>query len=157
MSLEIVTRSGEETQALGEALGRLLHERCVLGLTGDLAAGKTAFVQGLARGLGVPPEFAVTSPTYTIVNDYPGRVPLFHLDLYRLGSLDELEAVGFDEIAASEAVIAVEWPDLLQGSTLDIDLSVIFSMDGDFNRKISIIASGLHGTNLLRTLSTVVG
>ncbi|MFH1156779.1 MAG: tRNA (adenosine(37)-N6)-threonylcarbamoyltransferase complex ATPase subunit type 1 TsaE [Pseudomonadota bacterium] len=157
MNLDILTRSGEETQALGKALGQLLEARTAIRLIGELAAGKTTFVQGLARGLGVPETYPVTSPTYTLVNEYPGRIPLFHLDLYRLSSPDELDDIGFDDIAASESVIVVEWPEMIDASVLSFNLSVFFSIDIDFNRKISIIASGLGGANLLRSLSAVVG
>jgi tRNA threonylcarbamoyladenosine biosynthesis protein TsaE len=157
MKLEVITRSGEETQALGRELGRLIHAGCAIGLTGDLAAGKTTFVQGLARGLDVPERFPITSPTYTLVNDYPGRLPLFHLDLYRLSSPEELDDIGFDDITSLEAVVVVEWPGLIDPGTLSFDLSVTISMDADFQRHFSIIASGLGGTNLLRSLSATIG
>lgn len=156
MTFEILTGSGGETRALGKALGSVIHCPTTIRLIGELAAGKTTFVQGLARGLDVPETCPVTSPTYTLVHQYPGRLPLLHLDLYRLSSPDELEEIGFDDMAASGSVLVVEWPDIIDASQLTFDLSVFFSLTVDFNRKISIIASGLDGADLLRNLSAVI-
>ena len=103
-------RSGsvEETEQLGQALAEHLGPGAVVAFTGDLGAGKTAFVRGLARGLGIPDR--VTSPTFTIVNEYEGgRLPLFHFDMYRLGSADELYDIGWEDYLARGGVCAVEW------------------------------------------------
>lgn len=103
-----VTNSPEETEALGAALGRGLEAGAVLAFTGDLGAGKTAFVRGVALGLGC--HGRVTSPTFTIVNEYEGgRLPLFHFDMYRLGSSDELFEIGWEDYLARGGVCAVEW------------------------------------------------
>ena len=102
------TNSPEETEALGASLAQELEPGAVLAFTGDLGAGKTAFVRGLARGLGCPGR--VTSPTFTIVNEYEGgRLPLFHFDMYRLGSADELFDIGWEDYLARGGVCAVEW------------------------------------------------
>ena len=94
--MEFITHSPEETEALGEALAKRLTPGTVIAYRGDLGAGKTAFTRGLARGLGV--REIVTSPTYTIVNEYlGGRMPLFHFDMYRLGSSDELFDIGWED------------------------------------------------------------
>ena len=94
--MEYISNSPAETEALGEALAARLTAGTVVAFTGDLGAGKTAFTRGLARGLGVPDR--VTSPTFTIVNEYEGgRLPLFHFDMYRLGSSDELFDIGWEE------------------------------------------------------------
>jgi tRNA threonylcarbamoyladenosine biosynthesis protein TsaE len=104
--------SPEAMRALGEALGRAVGAGDVIGLVGDLGAGKTLLVQGLAAGLGVPPEVHVTSPTFTLVHTYEGgRVPLHHVDLYRLEREEELEDVGLDDLYRQDAVVAVEWFD----------------------------------------------
>ena len=104
---EIVTTGGEEeTAAVGERLARSLGAGDVVLLYGELGAGKTAFVRGMARGLAAPSE-EVTSPTFTLIQEYRGRVPLFHVDLYRLET-HEVEDLGLDELAA-EGVMAVEW------------------------------------------------
>jgi tRNA threonylcarbamoyladenosine biosynthesis protein TsaE len=97
----------EETESLGAALGRRLHPGTVLAYRGDLGMGKTAFTRGLARGLGV--TCRVTSPTFTIVNEYEGSIPLFHFDMYRLSSSDELFDIGWEDYLARGGVCAVEW------------------------------------------------
>ena len=102
------TNSPEETEALGASLAQELEPGAVLAFTGDLGAGKTAFVRGLARGLGCPGR--VTSPTFTIVNEYEGgRLPLFHFDMYRLSSSDELFDIGWEDYLSRGGVCAVEW------------------------------------------------
>jgi tRNA threonylcarbamoyladenosine biosynthesis protein TsaE len=114
----IEVASPEEMFAAGEALARELDAGDVVGLVGELGAGKTVFIQGLARGLGVPPEVPVTSPTFTLVNEYRGgRLPLFHVDLYRLEREDQLEDVGLDELyRRGDGVVAVEWFDRFPGA-----------------------------------------
>ena len=124
-SQRFITNSPEETEALGARLARALEPGAVVAFTGDLGAGKTAFVRGLARGLGVPDR--VTSPTFTIVNEYEGgRLPLFHFDLYRLGCADELFDIGWEDYLARGGVCAVEWSErmeeLLEPGTIRVDL-----------------------------------
>lgn len=106
--MEYTTRSREETAALGARLAQRLSPGAVVAFTGDLGAGKTAFVSGMAQGLGIPER--VTSPTFTIVNEYEGgRLPLFHFDMYRLGSADELFDIGWEDYLARGGICAVEW------------------------------------------------
>ena len=124
-SQRFITNSPEETEALGARLARALEPGAVVAFTGDLGAGKTAFVRGLARGLGIPDR--VTSPTFTIVNEYEGgRLPLFHFDLYRLGCADELFDIGWEDYLARGGVCAVEWSErmeeLLEPGTIRVDL-----------------------------------
>ena len=114
-----ITHSPEETESLGEALGRRLPAGTVLAYRGELGAGKTAFTRGLARGLGCTEP--VTSPTYTIVNEYlGGRLPLFHFDMYRLRSSDDLWDIGWEDYLDRGGVCAVEWSenvaDALEGA-----------------------------------------
>lgn len=123
--MEHVTNSPSETEALGESLAGQLEPGTVIAFTGDLGAGKTAFVRGLARGLGV--QERVTSPTFTIVNEYEGgRLPLFHFDMYRLGSADELFDIGWEDYLARRGVCAVEWSenvsDALDNDCLRVDI-----------------------------------
>ena len=119
-----ITNSQAETEALGEALGKILPAGTVLAYFGDLGAGKTAFTRGLARGLGY--QDAVTSPTYTIVNEYlGGRLPLFHFDMYRLRSAEDLWDIGWEDYLDRGGVCAVEWSEnvreALEGAvTVDI-------------------------------------
>ena len=124
-SEQFITRSPEETEALGARLAGALEPGAVVAFTGDLGAGKTAFVRGLARGLGIRDR--VTSPTFTIVNEYEGgRLPLFHFDLYRLGCADELFDIGWEDYLARGGVCAVEWSErmeeLLEPGTIRVDL-----------------------------------
>ena len=107
-----MTRSPEETESLGEELGRGLHGGEVVLLEGELGAGKTAFVRGLAEGLGVDPS-EVSSPTFTLIQEYRGgRLPLYHVDLYRLNDAREVDDLGLEEMA-SDGVLALEWADKL--------------------------------------------
>ena len=120
-----VTDSEEETQQLGERLAARLTPGAVIAFTGDLGAGKTAFTRGLARGLGIRER--VTSPTFTIVNEYEGgRLPLFHFDMYRLGSSEELYDIGWEDYLARGGVCAVEWSenidDALEHGAIRVDI-----------------------------------
>lgn len=123
--MEYRSNSPGETEALGAALAKLLWPGAVVAFTGDLGAGKTAFVRGLARGLGIADR--VTSPTFTIVNEYEGgRLPLFHFDLYRLASSDELFEIGWEDYLRRGGVCAVEWSEnaagALERDTVRVDL-----------------------------------
>ena len=120
-----ITNSLAETEALGERLAGRLTPGAVVAYTGDLGAGKTAFTRGLARGLGVAEP--VTSPTFTIVNEYEsGRLPLFHFDMYRLGSSEELYDIGWEDYLSRGGVCAVEWSeivdDALEPDAIRVDL-----------------------------------
>lgn len=138
MQLEYLTNSARETEELGEKLGLGLTPGAVIAYTGDLGAGKTAFTRGLARGLGIPER--ITSPTFTIVNEYEGgRLPLFHFDMYRLGSADELFDIGWEDYLDRNGVCAVEWSenvdDVLDEDTIRVDIR---RGDGDEQRRITI-------------------
>ena len=115
--MEAVSNSPAETEALGERLASRLGPGTVVAFTGDLGAGKTAFTRGLARGLGVTER--VTSPTFTIVNEYEGRIPLFHFDMYRLGGEEELFDIGWEDYLARGGVCAVEWSENIAGALED--------------------------------------
>ena len=136
--MEFVTHSREETEALGARLADALAEGRVVAFTGDLGAGKTAFVSGMARALGV--EERVTSPTFTIVNEYEGgRLPLFHFDMYRLGSSDELFDIGWEDYLDRGGVCAVEWSENVTGAIEPDAVRVsILRGDGDNDRVIAI-------------------
>ena len=123
--MQFVSHSAEETERFGEALAQELRAGDVLAFTGSLGMGKTAFTRGLARGLGC--RGRVTSPTFTSVNEYEGKTPLFHFDMYRLGSSDELFDIGWDDYLARGGVCAVEWServsDALPGDTIFVDIA----------------------------------
>ena len=134
--MEFITNSPIETEKVGEALGKVLRPGSILAYEGDLGAGKTAFTRGLARGLGATEM--VTSPTYTIVNEYlSGRMPLFHFDMYRLASSDDLWDIGWEDYLERGGVCAVEWSenvaDAMEGAII-----VCIQKTGEESRKITI-------------------
>ena len=134
--MQFTTNSPAQTEALGAALAQRLTPGAVIAYRGDLGAGKTAFTRGLARGLGCGE--IVTSPTYTIVNEYlTGRLPLFHFDMYRLGSSDELFDIGWEDYLARNGVCAVEWSERVTDA-LDQPLRICIEKTGESARKITI-------------------
>ena len=131
-----LTNSPEETEAVGVALGKILAPGTILAYRGDLGAGKTAFTRGLARGLGCGD--IVTSPTYTIVNEYlSGRIPLFHFDMYRLGSSDDLWDIGWEDYLERGGVCAVEWSENVDDAMEDA-IWVTIEKTGEESRRITI-------------------
>ena len=131
--MEYITNSPSETENLGAALARVLKPGAVIAYRGDLGAGKTAFTRGLARGLGV--KESVTSPTYTIVNEYlSGSMPLFHFDMYRLGSEDELFDIGWEDYLERGGVCAVEWSENVWGAMEDAVVVTISRLSEDTRR-----------------------
>ena len=146
--LILTAATAAETQAIAERLGRLLAPGDVLALVGPLGAGKTTFVQGLARGLDVPPDRHVASPTFALVNEHPGRVPLVHADLYRIEDARELAELGLTD-AFDRAAVAIEWldrfPDAAPADRLEIMLAFA---DGDA-RTLTLTAIGARATALV--------
>ena len=134
--MEFITNSPLETEKVGEALGKVLQPGTILAYEGDLGAGKTAFTRGLARGLGAKEQ--VTSPTYTIVNEYlSGRMPLFHFDMYRLASSDDLWDIGWEDYLERGGVCAVEWSENVEDA---MDGAIIITIEklGEDSRRITI-------------------
>jgi tRNA threonylcarbamoyladenosine biosynthesis protein TsaE len=154
---ELKTQAVEQTIALGHGLGKKLNAGINLMLHGDLGSGKTAFTQGLARGLEVPPAVAVTSPTYTLVNEYPGRLPLYHVDLYRLPSPVEPDELGLVELFEENTVVAVEWAGRLHTDDYPpCRLDLFFSAAGINARSIRVIAYGLDLPDLLQDIDGLI-
>jgi tRNA threonylcarbamoyladenosine biosynthesis protein TsaE len=144
------TRSHDETVALGRALGRRLNHGLVLLLFGDLGSGKTAFAQGLARGLYVPASYPVASPSYTLINEYPGRLPFYHVDLYRLPAPVDPDEIGLPDLFADDGIVAVEWAQRLHPADHPPRrLDLFFAVTGDTSRSIRVIAYGLDPADLL--------
>ena len=134
--MEYITHSPEQTEEVGQALGEKLTPGTVIAYEGDLGAGKTAFTRGLARGLGYTDP--VTSPTYTIVNEYlGGRLPLFHFDMYRLASSDDLWDIGWEDYLERGGVCAVEWSENVEDAMEDAILVTIHKT-GEETRRIVI-------------------
>ena len=140
--MRYVTHGPEETEALGEKLAQRLRPGDVIAFYGDLGAGKTAFTRGLARGLGVTEP--VTSPTYTIVNEYlSGRLPLFHFDMYRLGSAEELFDIGWEDYLERGGVCAVEWSENVEEALTGAITVTIRRLD-DSQREIILEGGNEH-------------
>ncbi len=143
----------ETTRALGERLGSLIEGDLAIFLDGELGSGKTCLAQGLAAGLDIPADEPVTSPTYTLMNQYRGRRPLFHFDLYRLSGAAELEDIGFEEFAAAPGVTVVEWAE--RGIAADRSgLHVNLAHAGGECRTLSFTARGSAARKLLASLAT---
>lgn len=127
MTDTVQTHGPEATQRLGESLAEYLLPGDCIPLIGEMGCGKTCFVQGIARGLCVPETMPVNSPSFTLVNRYPGRLMLFHVDLYRLNSPDQLDDIELDELIRSDGVILIEWPaiaaDKLTGAVMWIEFA----------------------------------
>ena len=144
--MQYITNSPAETEAIGAALGNIVKPGTVIAYRGDLGAGKTAFTRGLARGLGC--SEIVTSPTYTIVNEYlGGRIPLFHFDMYRLRSSDDLFDIGWEDYLDRGGVCAVEWSENVDDAMEDAIVITIEKL-GEDSRRIT-----LEGGSVLADLS----
>ena len=140
--MEFLTNSPTETEAIGAALGAILPAGTVLAYRGDLGAGKTAFTRGLARGLGYAEP--VTSPTYTIVNEYlGGRLPLFHFDMYRLRSAEDLWDIGWDDYLDRGGICAVEWSENVEDA-MENAVYVTIEKTGEESRRITIEGVDFH-------------
>ncbi|MBO5555787.1 MAG: tRNA (adenosine(37)-N6)-threonylcarbamoyltransferase complex ATPase subunit type 1 TsaE [Oscillospiraceae bacterium] len=131
-----ITKSEQETEALGRRLAEKLPGGTVVAMYGDLGAGKTAFVRGMARGMGL--SCRVSSPTFTIVNEYLGDRDLIHFDMYRLSGADELFDIGWEDYLARGAVCAVEWSENVQDAFFGDEVSVTIEKLGDSERRITI-------------------
>lgn len=140
---QITTRCVDETRKLGETIGAVVTAGTVLALYGDLGSGKTSFVQGLGRGLGVPDDYYITSPSYTLINEYPGRFLLFHIDLYRIANPVDIEDIGLYEILEEDGVVAIEWAERMGNDLPPNHVKLQFKIIDDKARKISIIPQGV--------------
>ena len=144
--MEIYTHSPQETEAVGEKIGKVLPAGTVIAYRGDLGAGKTAFTRGLARGLGAVEQ--VTSPTYTIVNEYlSGRIPLFHFDMYRLHSADDLFDIGWEDYLDRGGVCAVEWSENV-AEALENPVVITLEKLGEDTRRITVTGGDIHDFSL---------
>lgn len=148
----VVSRSADETRRLGAELGELLRGGDIVGVSGELGAGKTCLVQGIARGVGVEPSIPVTSPTFTLVGEYAGRVALRHADFYRVESYARLDDAGFPDLLDESGVLVVEWPerfpDALPAQRLDIAMEIV----SESERRIRLGGAGERAKELRRRL-----
>lgn len=149
MARAVTSRSPEETQALGERLGRLLQSGDFVGLAGELGAGKTVFARGVASGAGADVS-EVSSPTFSIVQSYPGRVTLHHADLYRLSTERELEGTGFFDLRDQGGACLVEWIDRIRAAAPLDWLEIRLSAPDEATRALEISAHGARSAALLQ-------
>ena len=134
--MTIITHSEAETERAGEALAEKVKKGDVIAMYGDLGAGKTAFVRGLARGMDISER--VSSPTFTIVNEYPGETPLFHFDMYRLSGSDELFEIGWEDYLTRGGVCVVEWSENVEDAFDGSVITVKINKTGENDREIQI-------------------
>ncbi len=141
-SFTVVTRSDPETRRWGTRLARLLCGGEIIGLVGELGAGKTGFVRGVAEGLEVSKNAWIRSPSFTLINEYEGRLPIYHIDLYRMGSREEIEGLNLREYLYGDGVSLVEWFEHLPGEEVDEYLELRMTHAGGNRRKLNFIAHG---------------
>ncbi len=151
MDLVFVTNSFSQTRALGEKIGRKLKAGTVIRLIGDLGSGKTTLVQGIAEGLDVPSGYYITSPTFTLINEYPGRHILYHVDLYRLDSTVDFEDIGLLDLLFEEGIVVIEWAEKLS-EKFENQISIYLSLINQHSRKIEISAFESEMIELLKKL-----
>jgi tRNA threonylcarbamoyladenosine biosynthesis protein TsaE len=149
----VISGSAAETVALGERLGALLGEGEFIALTGELGSGKTQFARGVAAGIGVDRAVPVTSPTYTLMNIYHGRLPLYHFDLYRLVGDQDVADLGFEEYFYGSGVCLVEWAERLGCLLPEERLTVLFGYLDDNSRNISFEPSGERYEEIVKNMT----
>lgn len=147
----VITSGEEQTRRVGEVLGSLLGPGDLVCLYGDLGSGKTNLSYGIALGLEVREQY-ITSPTFTFVNEYQGRVPFYHIDLYRLKDPAELEGIGFEEYIDSNGVTVIEWAERAEDELPPEALSVYLSALSEHSREIGFLAEGGRYEKLLREI-----
>lgn len=156
MMYSVITSSPEQTWRIGEMLGALLGPGDIVCLYGDLGAGKTSLSYGIALGLEVKEQY-ITSPTFTFVNEYEGRVPFYHIDLYRLKDPEELENIGFEEYLDSDGVTVIEWAERAEDELPEERLSVYLNYVNENSREIGFLPEGERYQKLLDALKQSLG
>jgi tRNA threonylcarbamoyladenosine biosynthesis protein TsaE len=151
------TRSARETTELGKLVGRLLERGCVVALFGELGSGKTQFIKGLAQGIRVDRRYPVSSPSFTLINEYPGRIPLFHFDLYRLNEAKNLEELGYEEYFYGDGITAVEWAERAASLMPSQHLRVEMAWVSATHRQIVITAIGDRDLPVIEALQRELG
>jgi tRNA threonylcarbamoyladenosine biosynthesis protein TsaE len=151
--LTVISGSAAQTVVLGERLGALMEEGDFIALTGELGSGKTQFARGVAAGIGVDPAVPVTSPTYTLMNIYHGRLPLYHFDIYRLAGAQDVADLGFEEYFYGTGVCLVEWPERLGCLLPEERLTVRFDYLEDSSRNISFEPYGERYEEIVKNLT----
>jgi tRNA threonylcarbamoyladenosine biosynthesis protein TsaE len=148
------TKSTSETVRIGKSIGSLLRPGDVVALVGELGTGKTQFIKGLAEGLGVGKPTYISSPSFTLINEYPGRVPFYHIDLFRLESEKEAEELGLEEYFQGEGITAIEWADKIPSLLPKENLSIRIHYTGGNTRSLEMNPKGKRYEDLMQKLQT---
>ena len=152
----VITHSDAETIALGKKLGALLEDGDVVALVGELGSGKTWFTKGVALGLGVSSKNIVTSPSFSLVNGYEGKIPFYHMDVYRLGSLSEFLSAGLEEFLHQKGVVAMEWadrfPEVLPEKRVMVELVIL----DDHRREISLSGQDSRSKKIIKSIRKTI-
>ncbi len=152
MAFETISESANQTARLGRVLGALLPEGSFVALVGGLGAGKTVLTKGIAQGLGVADDREVTSPSFVLVNEYRGRVAVYHVDLYRLENPAEVEGIGWDEFISGPGVTLVEWADKAENQLPEERMEVHLEWAGEEKRRLLFCGKGQIGQRIIEEL-----
>ncbi|HEY3302278.1 MAG TPA: tRNA (adenosine(37)-N6)-threonylcarbamoyltransferase complex ATPase subunit type 1 TsaE [Candidatus Binatia bacterium] len=151
-SFSLISHSAAQTHAWGKKLGRLFKGGEIIGLTGALGSGKTCFARGVAEGAGVGKEAWIRSPTFTLINEYDGRLPIYHIDLYRIGNARELEELNLREYLFSDGASVVEWFEHLPPGEIDEWLEIDFEHRSGHERRLTFTAHGRQYEKILERI-----
>lgn len=150
--IELKTKGADQTLKLGQALGRMLKEGTLIALMGELGAGKTVLAKGIAKGLGIQDEGEVTSPSFVLVNEYFGRIPIYHIDLYRLEDPAEAEGLGWEEFVCGSGVVVVEWAEKIASKLPEERMDIQIQWLGEEERKMTFCGKGEEARRLVEQL-----
>lgn len=153
----VVSKSARQTMNLGKKLGKLVQGGEIIGLVGELGAGKTCFVRGFAEGIGVGKEAWVRSPTFTLINEYSGRLPVYHIDLYRVAEAAQQDGLNLREYLYGDGVSLIEWFEYLSADEVDEYLEIGIAHTGGARRELTFVAHGERYETVLARLFPVNG
>jgi tRNA threonylcarbamoyladenosine biosynthesis protein TsaE len=151
-SWSVISQSARQTMIWGRKLGKLVQGGEIIGLVGELGAGKTCLVRGFAEGIGVGKGAWVRSPTFTLINEYDGRLPVYHIDLYRIGKAEEIETLNLREYLYASGVSLIEWFDYLPANEIDEYLEIRLAHAGLKERQLTFVARGTRYEALIENL-----
>ena len=154
--IEIISGSARETSDIARSIGEKLKGGEILALTGELGSGKTCFTGGIARGLGVDDKYRITSPTFTLINEYPARRTLYHFDVYRLKNYAEFEDLGYEEYLGGNGVVVIEWAEKIEEYLPEESLRIVFEYLDENRRKIVIKGPEESVKTFLKDIKTEV-